>query len=92
MAQATAFLAWLQANPKYAGNGVFAWHVKRDLYPQFLAEKDWRSRRWDGRLGVGKFLKGLTGGRRIYVYTEDKTGQVHRLRVYPIPRRPGHPC
>ena len=90
MAQATAFLAWLQANRKYAGNGVFAWHVKRDLYPQFLAEKDWHSRPWDGRLGVGKFLKQLTGGRKVYVYVENKTGQLRRLRVYPIPQHRGH--
>src|SRR5262245_23359352 len=61
MAQATAFLAWLRAKPKYAGKRVFARHVKKDLYPLFLAEKNWRSRPWDGRLGVGKFLKQLTG-------------------------------
>jgi hypothetical protein len=74
----------LRAKPEYAGKGVFAWHVKRDLYPLFLAEKKWRSRPWDGRLGVGKFLKQLTGGRKIYAYVEDNAGQLHRLRVYPV--------
>jgi hypothetical protein len=89
LAQATAFLVWLRANPKYAGNGVYAWRVKRDLYPRYLVEKGWRSRPWDGRLGVGKFLKQLTGGRKVYAYVEDNEGQWHRLRVYPIPQHRG---
>ena len=81
---AELLLEWIRVNVDVA-DGPITHAAILEFYTEMLIEAGLKERAWNSV--ACEFRRLTTGRRKVYAWIETTTGAVHRLRIYPIPRR-----
>jgi hypothetical protein len=81
---AERLLNWIYADIDLT-DGPITHAAMLEFYTEMLIELDWTPRPWNPVAHQFRLL--TTGSRKTYAWITTTTGAVHRLRIYPIPRR-----
>jgi len=81
---AERLLEWIYANID-PSDGPITHAAIMEFYIEMLIEQSWTARPWNPVAHQFRLI--TTGNRKTYAWIETTTGAVHRLRIYPIPRR-----
>ncbi len=84
MEHAEMLLDWIYKNVDLS-DGPITHAAILEFYTEMLIEQGWTARPWNPVAHQFRLL--TTGNRKVYAWITTTTGAVHRLRVYPIPRR-----
>ncbi len=82
---AERLLDWIYATVD-PSDGPITYAAILEFYTEMLIELDWIPRPWNPVAHQFRLL--TTGNRKVYAWITTTTGAEHRLRIYPIPRRP----